>query len=108
MGYQQIPGVKWIERKKRSIRTKLDVFFVMPFGLCSASATIQGLKFGIFRNQIGKDLADYIDCLIRYVLRYVEMLKILDRTLGPLIDAGLKCKPRKCQVFRIRFPTWDA
>ena len=27
------------------------------------------------------------------------MQPILDRTLGHLIDAWLKCKPRKCQVF---------
>ena len=34
-----------------------------------------------------------------YGLRHAEMLPILDGTLSQLIDAGLKCKPRKCQVF---------
>ena len=53
----------------------------------------------IFREQIGIDLAAYLDDLLRYALRHIEMLPILDRTLGQLIDAGLKCKPRKCQVF---------
>ena len=32
-------------------------------------------------------------------LRHAEMLPILDSTRGQHIDAGLKCKPRKCQVF---------
>ena len=54
----------------------------------------------IFREQIGKDLAAYLDDLLVYALRHVEMLRILVRTLGQLIDAGLKCKPHKCQVFR--------
>ena len=54
---------------------------------------------GIFHDQIGKDLAAYLDDLLMYALRHVERLPILNRTLGQLIDAGLKCKPRKCQVF---------
>ena len=67
----------------------------MPFGICNAPSTFQRLMDGIFPDQIGKDLDD----LLMYVLRPVEMLPILDRTLGQLIDAGLKCKARKCQVF---------
>ena len=34
-----------------------------------------------------------------YALPHIELLPILEDTLGQLIDAGLKCKPRKCQVF---------
>ena len=71
----------------------------MPFGLCNAPATFQRLMDTIFREQIGKDLAAYIDDLLVYALREIEMLPVLHRTLGQLIDAGLKCKPRKCQVF---------
>ena len=44
---------------------------------------------GIFRAQIGKDLAAYLDDLLMYALRQVEMLPIFDRTLGQLINAGL-------------------
>ena len=67
----------------------LYVFNVMPFGLCNAPATFQRLMDGIFRDQIGKDLAAYLDDLLMYALRHGEMLPILDRTLGQLIDAGL-------------------
>ena len=42
----------------------------------------------IFREQIGKDLAAYLDDLLVYALRHIEMLPILDRTLGQLIDVA--------------------
>ena len=45
---------------------------------------------GIFRLQIGKDLAAYLYDILMYALRHAEMLAILDHTLGQLIDAGLK------------------
>ena len=54
----------------------------------------------IFRDQIGKDLAAYLDDLLMYALPHAERLPILDRTLGQLIDSGLTCKPRNCQVFQ--------
>ena len=100
MGYDQIP-VREEDRPKTAFITHkgLYVFNVMPFGLCNAAATFQRLMDGIFRDQIGKDLAAYLDDLLMYALRHVEMLRILDRILGQLIDAGLKCKPRKCQMF---------
>ena len=100
MGYHQIP-VREEDRPKTALITHkgLYVFNVMPFRLCNAPATFQRLMDGIFRDQIGNDLAAYLDDLLPYAIRHVEMLPILDRTLGQLIDAGLKCKPLKCQVF---------
>ena len=100
MGYHQIP-VREEDRPKTAFITHKDlyVFNEMPFGLCNAPATFQRLMDGIFRDEIGKDRAAYLDDLLMYALRHVEMLPILDRTLGQLIDAGLKCKPLKCQVF---------
>ena len=91
MGYHQIP-VREEDRPKTAFITHkgLYVFNVMPFGLCNAPATFQRVMDTIFREQIGKDLAAYLDAL-----RHIEMLPIFDRTLGQLIDAGLKCKPRK-------------
>ena len=53
----------------------------------------------IFRDHIGKDIAALLDDLIMYALRDAEMVIILDRSLGQLIDAGLQCKPRKCHMF---------
>ena len=98
-GYPQIP-VREDDRPKTASITHNGhfIFHVMPFWLCNAQASFQRLMKGIFHEQIGKDLADYLEDLLMYALRHAEMLAILDRTLGQLIHAGLKCKPRKCQV----------
>ena len=53
----------------------------------------------IFREQIGKELAVYPDDLLMYSPRHIELLRIMDRTLGQLTNACLKCKRHKSQVF---------
>ena len=63
------------------------VFNVMLFGLCKSPGTIQRLMDGIVRNEIGKDLADYLVDLLMYVLVHAEMVPIFDRTLGQRIDS---------------------
>ena len=100
MGYHQIP-VREEDRPKNAFITPkgLYLFKVMRFGLGNAPSTFQSLMDGIFRHEIGKDLAVYLDDLLMYALRHAEMLPILDRTLGQLIEAGLKCKSRKWQIF---------
>ena len=100
MSYHQIP-VRAVDRPKTAIITHkgLFVFNVMPFRLCNAPAPFQRLMEGIFPDEIGKDLAAYLADLLMYALRHAEMIPILDRTLGQLGDAGLKCKPRKFLVF---------
>ena len=100
MCYHQIP-VREEDRPKTAFITHkcLYIFNVMPFGLCNAPATFQCFLAGIFRDQIGKGLAAYLEDLLMYALRHAEMLPILDRTLGQLIEAGLKCNHRKGQVF---------
>ena len=72
---------------------------VMQFGLRNARATFGSLMEGIFPDQIGNDLAGYIDALHMYALSQEERLPILDRTMGQLIEPGLSCKPRKCKFF---------
>ena len=59
MGYQQIP-IREEDRPKTAVITHkgLYVFNVMPFWLRNAPSTFQRLMDGIFRDQIGKDLAE--------------------------------------------------
>ena len=71
----------------------------MPLGLGKAPATLQLLMDGIFCEQIRKDLAAYCEDLLMYALRHAEMLHILDRTMGQLIDAGFNYKLQKSPVF---------
>ena len=81
MGYHQIP-LREEDQPKTAFSTHkgLYLFNVMPFGLCNAPATFQRLMDAIFPEQIGKDLAAYLDDLLMYALRHAEMLPILDRT----------------------------
>ena len=71
----------------------------MPFGLCHAAATFQPLMARIFQEHIGKDVAAYLDDLLMYAFQFPQLLPVFGRTLGQLIEAGLKCKPRKCKIF---------
>ena len=75
IGYHQIP-VREEDRPKTAFITHkgLYVFNMWPFGLCNAPATFQRLMDGIFRAHIGKDLAAYLDDLLKYALRHMEML----------------------------------
>ena len=99
-GYHQIHGCEEHRPKTAFITHKgLYVFTVIPFGRWKAPAPFQGLMDGIFPDQITKDLAAYRGDLLMYALRHAEMLPILQRAFGELIDAGKKCKPSKWQVF---------
>ena len=44
------------------------------------ASNFQRLMDAIFREQIGKDLAAYLDDLLMYALRHIEMLPVLERT----------------------------
>ena len=99
-GYQQISiREQGIPQTAFITHNGLYVVNVMPFWLWNAPATFHRLMDGIFRHQIGKDVEAYLEHLLMYPVRHGEMLPILERTLGHLLDAGLQCKPRKWQVF---------
>ena len=52
-------------------------------------------------------MATFLDDLLLSALRHAEMLSILDRTMGQLIDGDLNSKTKKCQVFPESIPYWD-
>ena len=99
-GYHETPVCEE-DRPETASMTQNSIYPFNPksFRLGTGPATFHRLMDGIFRDQIGKDLAAYLDDLLMYALRLSEMKPILDRTLGPVFDAGLKCKPKKCLVF---------
>ena len=76
------------------------MFNRMPFGLCNAPATFQRLMDSLFETEIGKELLVYLDDILIFAETPEELLEALERSLQILIKAGLKCKPRKCQLFR--------
>ena len=101
MGYHQIP-IREEDLPKTAFVTHrgLFVFKRMPFGLCNAPATFQRLMDSLFKEFIGECLLVYLDDLLMFAKTVPELITALDFTLKTLIKAGLKCKPRKCQLFR--------
>ena len=73
-------------------------FNVMPFGLCNAPGTFQRMMDSIFRDDLYKDVAAYLDDLITFGNTIEQTLTSWEKHLGKLSAAGLKCKPRKCKV----------
>ena len=76
------------------------MFKRMPFGLCNARTTFQRLMDALFSGDISEEILTYLDDLLLFAATPEELLKSLEKTLQILIKAGLKCKPRKCQLFR--------
>ena len=71
----------------------------MPIGLGNARAMVQHLRDRIFCEDIVKEVAAYLDELLMYALQLPQIHPAFDRTLGQVIEAGLKCKPTKFQIF---------
>ena len=101
MGYHQIP-VKESDRPKTAFITHKGLFMFrrMPFGLCNAPATFQRLLDTLFCTELGRRILIYLDDLLMFARTEAELLQALEKTLKTLIACGLKCKPRKCQLFR--------
>ena len=100
MGYHQI-SVKEADRPKTAFITDRGLFMFnrMPLGVCNATATFQRLIDSLFETEIGRELLVYLDDILIFAETPEEFLAALERTLQILINAGLKCKPRKCQIF---------
>ena len=101
MGFHEI-SIKKEARPKTAFVTHRGLFMFnrMPFGLCNAPATFQRRMDNLFQTEIGKIILIYLDDLLLFAKTEIELLENLEKTLKKLIDAGLKCKPRKCQLFR--------
>ena len=67
----------------------------MPFGLINASSTFQRLMDAVTSGL--QSTAAYIDDVFVFTKTWAEHLLELDKTLGRLVEAGLKCKLSKCQ-----------
>ena len=89
------------DRKKTAFLTceGLWQFKVMPFGLCNAPATFERLMEMILRGLLWKRCLVYIDDIIVYGKTFDETLQNLQLVLQRVRDAGLKLKPKKCELF---------
>ena len=89
------------DRPKTAFASKqgLFEFKVMPFGLCNAPATLERLMETVLAGLNWQICLIYLDDLINFGKTFEDMINNLDKVLNQLKSAGLKLKPRKCQLF---------
>ena len=99
-GYWQVE-VEESDRPKTAFvsRQGLFEFKVMPFGLCNGPATFERLMEIVLAGLNWQICLIYLDDVIVIGRDFDDMIKNLDTVLQRLHDAGLKLKPRKCQLF---------
>ena len=73
----------------------------MPFGLCNATATLQQLMAQ--GRKYGNLIMCYVDDVVIATPTLEDHLKRLDEVFGCMKQAGLKCKPSKCEILRDSF-----
>ena len=72
----------------------------MPFGLTNAPATFQRLMNEIFKDDLFKHVLIFLDDLLVYSETPAEHLEHLQKVFLKLRAAGLKLKPKKCDLFQ--------
>ena len=94
------------DREKSAFATcyGLYEFRVMPFGLCNAPATFQQLMENLLNGLQWRTCLVYLDDIIVYSKTFDEHLDRLREVFDLLGEAGLKLKPKKCQLFRHSVP----
>ena len=98
-GYWQVELTN-AARAKSAFVTPFELFEwkVMPFGLCNAPATFQRLMIMVLGDLVPSVCSAYIDNTITFSKTFQEHLVRLRLVFEKFRAAGLKVKPRKCQI----------
>ena len=75
-------------------------FVKMPFGLTNAPASFQRLMNEIFKEDLFKHVLIFLNDLLVYSETPAEHLEHLEKVFKKLRAAGLKLKPKKCDLFQ--------
>jgi hypothetical protein len=80
-------------------------FTVMPFGLCNAPATFEGLMVTVLRGLTYDSCLMYFYDVIVINCKFQEHLLNLQKMFHQFREARLKLNPEKCQFFQkeVRF-----
>ena len=78
----------------------LSEFVKIPFGLTNAPATFQRLMKEIFKDDLFKHVLIFLDDLLVYSGTPAEHSEHLEKVFLKLPAAGLKLKPKKCDLFQ--------
>ncbi len=100
-GYWQVE-MEENDKKKMAFVTRRGLyhFNVMPFGLTNAPATFERLMELVLRGLQWERCLVYLDDIIIFGHSFEEALDNMKLVLSRLKQAGLKLKPKKCQLFQ--------
>ena len=102
--FWQVPLRKQ-DREKTGFACELGLFQWkrMPFGLCNATATFQRLMAQALTSVIkkyGNLIMCYVDDVVIATPTLEDHIERLEEVLSCMKQAGLKCKPSKCEILR--------
>ena len=72
----------------------------MPFGLTNAPPTFQRNMNEIFKEDLYKHVLIFLDDVLTFSKTPEEHLEHLEKVFRGLRKAGLRLKPKKCNLFR--------
>lgn len=100
-GYWQVE-VDREDKPKTAFTTRkgLFEFNVMPFGLCNPPATFERLIESVLTGLHWKICLIYLGNIIVTGKSFEDMISNLESVLKRFAEAGVKLKPRKCQLFK--------
>ncbi|EGD81417.1 hypothetical protein PTSG_11841 [Salpingoeca rosetta] len=100
-GYHQV-RIRAGDEDKTTFRTRYGTFrfLVLPFGLTNAPPTFQRLVNNVFKQEMDKFMAPYIDDLVIYSKNEKDHEQHLRQVLQKLRDHRLYCKASKCHLFQ--------
>ncbi|KAJ8352199.1 hypothetical protein SKAU_G00236750 [Synaphobranchus kaupii] len=75
-------------------------FWVMPFGLCNAPATLEWLMERVLAAVPRSRCVVYLDELLVHASDFQQALANLTDVLAAIRQAGLRLNPKKCQLLR--------
>ena len=101
-GYWQVPVAEKDRHKTAFCKTEggLYEFVKMSFGLTNAPATFQRLMNEIFKEDFFKHNLFFLEDLLVYSETPAEHLEHLEKVFLKLRAAGLKLKPKNCDLFQ--------
>ena len=102
--FWQVPLRKQ-DREKTGFACELGLFQWkrMPFGLCNATATFQRLMAQALTSvtkKYGNLIMCYVDDVVIATPTLEDHIERLEEVFSCMKQAGLKCKPSKCEILR--------
>ena len=102
--FWQVPLRKQ-DREKTGFTCELGLFQWkrMPFGLCNATATFQRLMAQALTSvtkKYGNLIMCYVDDVVIATPTLEDHIERLEEVFSCMKQAGLKCKPSKCEILR--------